>query len=81
MKQRCLICDREFKNILKHMSIFHEVGSMEELDKIANVYKEKEKKREEWIKLTRDLEFKLKNKEITIEQFREIRDKWIDKNG
>ena len=76
MSNFCPICQKEFKDILKHFSLSHEIGDINQLKTEFETAETKEKRKEEYGKFIMEINEKLHNKEITIEVWRNLRDKW-----
>ena len=79
MKQECPLCKKDFEDIIKHFSVSHGLCSMEEVGEAMKKEKEKDKKREEFRKYIKELNLKLKNNEISGEQFRSLVNEWEEK--
>lgn len=75
-KNFCPICQKAFKNILKHFTLKHEFANMEALEKNIIKTDNERKKQEAFGKFISDLNKKLSNKEITINEWKRLRDNW-----
>ncbi len=76
MKRKCPICEKEFEDILKHISIQHNIKNFEELQKKANIYEIIEKRKILFREHIKELNDKLSKKEITPSEFRNLREEW-----
>lgn len=78
MKQKCPYCEKEFMDILSHISIRHDIASMEEVAVQVQLMEEEENKREEFSKYVKELNDKLLNGQISGETFRNEVKRWYD---
>jgi hypothetical protein len=76
MKQKCPLCDKEFEDILKHISIRHNIGDLDEYKRKVKEKEEKDKKIMEWKEFLKKLDGRHKSGEINGEEYRSIRKKW-----
>lgn len=74
----CQICDKEFKDILKHFVMFHEIEDMDQLKKEINLIEIKNQKRKEFAEFIEEINEKLRNNEITNENWRGLKEKWLN---
>ncbi len=77
----CPICEKRVKDILEHLSIIHNVKSIDEAQKLVERYKEKEKLRKEFREFVEKLNQQLKKGEINGKVFREKVSKWWKEKG
>ncbi|MFH1473464.1 MAG: hypothetical protein ABIE55_01085 [Candidatus Aenigmatarchaeota archaeon] len=80
MSDYCPICQKRFKDILKHFSYYHEIGDMEQLKKEVKLAESEEKRREAYGKFIKEINQKLEKKEIDIKEWRRLREVWERKN-
>lgn len=76
MEAECPVCEKCFKDLLKHISLAHNVRNMDELSLIAIKKDAENKKRQEFIELVRELNAKIAKGEISGADFRELTQKW-----
>lgn len=81
MRKRCLICDRDFKNILTHISVRHGISSIEEYNLRIKEREDKKIKIQEFLGYTEELMRKFRKNEISGEELRFLREKWEKDNN
>ncbi len=81
MKKKCLLCDEEFVDILKHVSVRHHILSIENYEKKVKEKKDKNIKIRALFRYIKELTEKLRKGEITPEESRELRAKWEKDNN
>jgi len=74
--QTCPICERDFKDILKHLVIFHEIMDMGKLNQIVTEKEKQASKRLEFGKYVDELNEKIKKGDLSAEDFRILTSKW-----
>lgn len=74
--KRCPICGRRYKDILKHFVVVHNIKDMDQLNQACNEAKKKEEVIEAFSNYVEELKRKLKNGEISPEDYRELMMKW-----
>ena len=79
-KNTCPICGKEITDILTHVRIKHDIESLEQLNEASEKFKKDSKKSAEFNGYVRELNLKLKNREITAIEFRRLRDEWLAHN-
>lgn len=79
-KQKCPICGRKFSDVLKHLVISHRITNMAELQKLKEDFDKNEFKSSMFNRFIIELNEKLKKREITMEEFKRLRDEWWNKN-
>ncbi|MBI4053002.1 MAG: hypothetical protein HY394_03120 [Candidatus Diapherotrites archaeon] len=72
----CPICKCEFKDILKHFSINHDIKDIEQLSSEVEKAEQKDKKVKDYGDFISEINSKLGRKEITIEEWKNLRDNW-----
>ena len=72
----CPICKKEFSDILRHLSIKHEFENLDALAQEIQGIENDKKKREAFNEFISNLDIQLKNKKISIEEWRTLRDNW-----
>jgi hypothetical protein len=80
MSNFCPICQREFKDILKHFTLEHEISDINQLKTATEMVEAQAQKwqvRKEYI---REINEKLHEGEITIEEWRARRDRWDEEH-
>ncbi len=78
---KCPLCEKEFKDILKHISLFHNVRNMENLNNIVEKDKKSKRKIIKFGHFVKELNEKLKKGEIKGKDFREAVQRWERENG
>jgi len=76
MKTKCLLCGKEFVNILEHISIYHNISSPEEYNQQVKKEEDKKVKILAFLKYSEELMEKRRRGEISPEKLRELRAKW-----
>jgi len=81
MKKKCPFCDKEFVNILEHISVRHNVSSIEDYEKKVKENENRKIKIKAFLDYGKELTEKLRKGEITPEKLRELRAKWEKDNN
>lgn len=77
----CPVCDIKINNILKHLRLRHCIKNTEHLEREVSRITKKKKKREEFAAYVDELKAKIRNNEITHEEYRQLIAKWNQENG
>ena len=72
----CPICGRRFEDILRHFVLEHDIKDMEQLKQISSEAEKKEDAKQAFSDYVDELKRKLKAKEISPEDYRELSMKW-----
>ena len=82
MKKECLLCEKEFVNFLEHISIKHNISSIEEYDSKVKEKENKKVKIQAFLNyVNKDLMEKFRKGEISPEKLRELSAKWERDNN
>jgi len=81
MGTTCPFCDKEFTNILNHISVRHGLSSIEDYESKVKVKEDKKIKIQAFLKYLKELTEKLRKGEISPEKLRELRAKWEKDNN
>ncbi len=81
IKKKCLLCDEEFIDIVKHISIRHEISSIGEYQRKAKEAEDKKIKIQAFLKYVKELKEKLRKRDISPEQLREFKAEWEKDNN
>ena len=79
-KRECPICHKEFANFLKHLRITHEIKNDVYYKKKMQEIEETNIKKEKFRNYTEEHQKRMKNGEITPEEYRELITKWNKDN-
>ena len=77
----CYFCEKDVSNFLEHLSIRHEISSLEEYEIKAKEVEQKKLKIQEFLKYSDELMIKYRKGEISPESLRELRSKWEKDNN
>lgn len=80
MKQKCPFCEKETADLLKHVSIYHNIKNIEEFDDKVKDTNEKKEKIKKFKEYTDSLMIQFRNNKISGEELRELRKKWEVEN-
>lgn len=76
MMVTCPLCEKNFENLLGHLIIDHKIMDIIQLKEKIEEKEKMEKKRSEFRKYVDELNKKLRNREISGKDFRELVVKW-----
>jgi len=76
----CPFCDKEFTNILDHISIRHRISSIEDYESKVKEKEDKKIKIRAFLEYSKEVTERLRRGEISPEKLRELRDKWMKDN-
>lgn len=80
MKTKCPLCEEGFINILEHISIKHNISTIEDYKKKVKEGEDKKNKINAFLRYSEELTKKCKEGEISGERLRELRAKWEKDN-
>ena len=72
----CPICGRKFEDILRHLVLEHNIKDMEQLKQISSEAAKKEDLKKSFYEYVEELKRKLKAREISPEDYRDLSMKW-----
>ena len=78
--ETCPVCGRQRKDLLLHVRLQHNITDLDQLKFISEEYEKRNQKASEFRTYITDLNSKLKRKEITIAEFKKLRDFWFEQN-
>lgn len=81
MRRMCPFCKKEFVSFLEHISLKHDILTLEGYKLEVKKQEEKNIKIQEYLKYIKELKEKFRKGEITTEQLRESRAKWEKDNN
>ena len=70
------MCKKEFKDILKHFSLHHDIRNSEQLNQEVDKAETKEQIKSKYSKFIMEINEKLKKGEISMAQWKQLRDNW-----
>lgn len=76
MSNFCPICQREFKDILKHFTLKHDISDINQLKTYIEMAEAQEQKRKEFGMFIDEINEKKRRGEITIDEWRVLREGW-----
>ena len=79
-KRECPICHKEFVNYLKHLRITHEITNEEDFKQKIQKIEESNIKKEKFRIYSEENLKRMKNGEISPEEYRELITKWNKDN-
>lgn len=78
MKQKCPYCESEYKHIINHISIVHDITNMDRVAVQVSLMEEEDIKRENFKEFVKEINTKLSKGEITGEDYRKEVKIWND---
>lgn len=72
----CPICQKKFKDILRHFSLCHDIDSMEKLTQEVDKAEKKEGEKEAFSLFIKELNDKLAKHQIEMDEWKRLRDNW-----
>lgn len=72
----CPICQKKFKDILKHFAYYHEIGDIGRLKRETEIAEIDARRIKEYGDFIDKINEKLEKKEITVPKWKELRDRW-----
>lgn len=76
MKEKCPYCEKYYNNILTHISLQHDITSLEVVAERIKFNEEEDNKKQAFSDFTKKLTDLLSRKEITGQQYRDEVQKW-----
>ena len=82
MKKKCFLCEKEFVNFLEHISIKHDISTIEDYELKVKEKENKKIKIQAFLEyVNKDLMEKFRRGEISPEKLRELSAKWEKDNN
>ena len=76
----CPLCKKRISDLLKHLRFVHEINDVEQFNQEKAKLVRLKTKQTEFAKYVEDLQNKMKNGEISPEEYRELITKWEAQN-
>ena len=77
---KCSLCGKSYVDLLKHLSITHDIGTIQEYNQKMTEIEREEAKKRRFSEYVEDLKEKVKLGKLTWEQYRNMVKQWIDEN-
>ena len=77
----CPLCEAKPNDILKHLRLQHSIESMEQLELEIGRIEKKKKNRDKFAAYVGELKERIRKKEITFEEYRQLINKWTQENS
>ena len=74
---KCPLCEREYRNILQHLAITHEIRSIDALRAVTEGVERRNKEKEEFNAYVKVLQQQRAKGQISAETYRELVTRWF----